>query len=576
MSRTKFVRGAVAASLLATGAVAAMSPTPASAQTPNQTKAYIEVPNGATGFPVGNYSIAAADVALTGANTGLVFTMDDGTGTDFVLTLTPRTGGAGPFQDADSTTNPTPPENIETDSIGVATATQAAMTLTRGSSSCANPTGEFTLDGADLDNTAPATFGAAVRFTITCAGETAAYSAAGFAYFNQPAGPLHAAVAGEFIALDPVRLVDTRFTSRLGAAAALPIDTTTNLNGAPSTVPANALAVVLNLTAINPSSPTGTFLTVYPTGTARPFVSNLNPGFAETTANVATVKVGTGGSVTLYNELGTIDVAVDVIGYWLPDDPAIAGGTRYRAQTPVRKLDTREVSGGAAPLAAGATRTVRLNAGAAVNGAIVNLTVVAPTAGGYAAIFPGGTVGIPNVSNVNFTPGRTAANMVVTKVVNDEIMVHNPTAGTVHVVIDLIGTFDPPAALADQAGKFVPVEPVRAYDSRDPGDTPLGARVTRDVNLLSLRGLHPFEYTSVIANLTATGSTNPGYLTAFPAASTPPFVSNVNWPAAKTVANQFVSGTDLDGFTGFYHGADPGSIGGVDFIVDVAGYFTQG
>ena len=574
MSRTKFVRVLVAASLLATGAVAAMSPTPASAQTANQTKAYIEVPNGATGFPVGNYSIDAANVTLTGDNTGLVFTMDDGTNTDFVLTLTPRTGGTGVFQDALPTTDPTPPENIEATSIGVANATQAGMTLTRTTSTCASPTGDFTLDGADL--AAGPGFGAAVRFTIKCASETAAYSAAGFAYVNQSAEPLHGVATGEFIALDPVRLADTRFTARLGPAATLAIDTTTNLNGGPSTVPTTALAVVLNLTAINPSSPTGTFLSVYPTGTARPLVSNLNPAVGETTANVATVKVGTAGSVTLYNELGTIDVAVDVIGYWLPDDPAIPGGTRYRAQAPVRKLDTREVTGGAAPLAAGATRTVTLNAGAAVDGAIVNLTVVAPTAGGYAAIFPGGTVGIPNVSNVNFIPGQTAANLVVTKVVNDQIMVHNPTTGTMHVVIDLIGTFDPPASLQDQAGKFVPIAPVRTYDSREPGDTVLAARAVRDVNLLSLQDLYPFEYTSIMANLTATQSTNLGYLTAFPAAPTPPFVSNVNWPAGKTVANQFVSGTDADGFTGFYHGADIGSNGGVHFIVDVAGYFTQG
>ncbi|MFN0028296.1 MAG: hypothetical protein ACKV2O_14105 [Acidimicrobiales bacterium] len=571
MSRTKFVRSAVAASLLATGAVAALSPNPAGAQTANQTKAYIEVPAGASAFPVGDYSITAANVALTGTNAGpLVFTMDDGTGTDFVLTLTPRTGDT--FTDVLNTDAVTPATNIETTTVATETSADAGMTLTRAGSTCTNPTGEFSIDGADL--TAGAQYGAAVRFTITCNGETAAYSASGQAYLNWEAFPLRAVARSEFVSMSPVRLFDTRFSTQMGPAATRDIDVTKNLETDPSTVPSTATAVVLNITAINPS--VATFLSLYPTGTTRPGVSNINPAAGVTVANLATVKVGTAGQVTLYNEVGNTHVAVDVVGYYVPDNSA-AGGGRYVSQVPERKLDTRLASGGAAPLAAGATRTLNLGTASGVDAAIVNLTVEAPTAGGYAAVFPGDTVGVPNVSNVNFIPGQTTANMVVVKVVSGEIKIHNPTTGTVDVMVDLIGTFVADSGGPDQSGFFVPVEPVRTYDSRDLGDTPLAARSFRDVNLLLERGLYPFEYTSVMANLTVEGGTNLGFLTAYPAAdaASRPFVSNVNWNPGQTVANQFVSGTDLDGFTGFFHGADSNT-GSVDFFVDVAGYFTQG
>jgi len=84
---------------------------------------------------------------------------------------------------------------------------------------------------------------------------------------------------------------------------------------APNTVPYGATAVVVNITAVNPSS-TG-YLTAFAAGQTVPFVSTVNFTAGETVANLATIALGdTGGgnygNLTVYNFTGSTDVVVDV------------------------------------------------------------------------------------------------------------------------------------------------------------------------------------------------------------------------------------------------------------------------
>ncbi len=570
MSRSKALRGALAASLLASGAVAALSSSPAAAQATVATKAFIEVPANRA-FPVGDYSIPSADVSLTGNENGpLVLTMNVGVGDDFVLTLNPRTGEL--FVDTTAPPGNYAP-NHSTSTVGVATATDPGMTLARLGATCTNPTGTLDLDSGDFPGVAA--LAVAVRFSIQCS-EDVAVSASGFAFFNQPLDPLDPLanlVPGEFNSMAPVRLLDTRFGDKLGPLGTTDVDLLLDLNGQVSGVPAGAIAVVVNLTAVKPS--VNTVMSLYPAGVARPGVSNLNPMAQDTVANLATVKVGAGNKITLYNELGSTDAVVDVVGFYLADNGDVGGGDRFVSQIPVRKLDTREPTASPTPLTAGEVRTVDLDTTA--DAVMVYLTVTNPTAGGYVAVYPEGVITVPNISNANFVPDQTVGNLVVVKVDAGKIKVFNPTLGTLHVVIDLIGTFVVDDTNLTGAGRYVAVDPQRVYSSRDDvGETPLASGVTpRDLNLLALLGKYPFEYQAVVANLTVTSTNNLGYLIAFPKAGTVPFVSNANWAAQETRAGQFVSGTDTDGFTSFFHGAPANVTGSAHFIVDVAGYFTQ-
>lgn len=82
--------------------------------------------------------------------------------------------------------------------------------------------------------------------------------------------------------------------------------------GVPSS---GATAVALNVTATNPSA--ASYITVYPAGQVRPLASNLNMVAGQTIPNMVIVPLGADGKVTIFDNAGTTDIVVDVLGWWL-------------------------------------------------------------------------------------------------------------------------------------------------------------------------------------------------------------------------------------------------------------------
>ena len=124
-------------------------------------------------------------------------------------------------------------------------------------------------------------------------------------WFTDASAPVSS--AGLFLPIDPHRVLDTR------PNAALPLGGTLDVEIADGDV----LAVVLNVTATESNAPG--FVTVWPTGTARPTASNLNvERAAQTIPN--SVIVGVGGDdhdqVSLFSQTGTHLVA-DAAGYYI-------------------------------------------------------------------------------------------------------------------------------------------------------------------------------------------------------------------------------------------------------------------
>ena len=76
--------------------------------------------------------------------------------------------------------------------------------------------------------------------------------------------------------------------------------------------PSGVSAVVLN--AIDVGAIGGGWLTIFPAGTARPLVADLNYASGETRANLVVVKLGTAGKVSLFTS-ATSHVVFDVAGY---------------------------------------------------------------------------------------------------------------------------------------------------------------------------------------------------------------------------------------------------------------------
>lgn len=130
----------------------------------------------------------------------------------------------------------------------------------------------------------------------------------------------HAGGPYSFYSVTPCRLVDTRDPALQGGAVIPRFTTVTFTAKGRCGVPADAQAVSLNTTVI---VPTGSgFLTLYPTGVTRPWVSVINWALTDVAlSNGAVIALGTAasGELSAYHETdgdGTIHLILDVYGYF--------------------------------------------------------------------------------------------------------------------------------------------------------------------------------------------------------------------------------------------------------------------
>ena len=79
-------------------------------------------------------------------------------------------------------------------------------------------------------------------------------------------------------------------------------------------VPSGAKAVVINLTGVLPTAPT--FLTVFPNSPPSPLVSDLDQVPGDVGANLAVATLSPSGTIEILNYTGSIDVVVDVLGWY--------------------------------------------------------------------------------------------------------------------------------------------------------------------------------------------------------------------------------------------------------------------
>jgi hypothetical protein len=248
------------------------------------------------------------------------------------------------------------------------------------------------------------------------------------------------AVGGLYNAVSPVRVLGTL---ALGAPVAANTSVPVTVTGGATGVPSTATAVVLSATADFGTSPS--FLTVYPAGVTMPTVSNVNFTAGEAVANRVTIGIGTAGQIEVYNHTGTVNVDIDVDGYYA------SSGSVFVPITPVRVADTRTASlvGTETPIGANASESFNLATAAsgipaAATSVAANFTVVAGATSGYLSIYPTTTTVHPVSSSVNWVanwivPAFTIADTAGT----GSVEVYN-SYGTINLVVDDFGYFIAP------------------------------------------------------------------------------------------------------------------------------------
>ncbi len=130
--------------------------------------------------------------------------------------------------------------------------------------------------------------------------------------------------ASSYVPIVPCRLVDTRPGSDNVGGRAGPVGpgevatfAVWGTNGN-CTIPSSATGIATNVTAVNPTA--SSYITIYPSdANPRPAASNLNviAGGAPT-PNQVTVGLSTTGAISAYNNGGTVDLLIDIVGYYQP------------------------------------------------------------------------------------------------------------------------------------------------------------------------------------------------------------------------------------------------------------------
>ncbi len=387
-----------------------------------------------------------------------------------------------------------------------------------------------------------------------------------------------------FTAVTPCRVFDTRGTPGTCTAAPaahkaqLGTGTTKNVKIAGvGGVPANATAVVLNVTAVNATATT--YITVSPGGKARPIVSNLNVNSSAPVPNLVTVSLGADGSLNFYNYAGRVDLLADLAGYYSP-----TAGNGYTPVAPCRVFDTRGNAGSctsapaatSTPIGAGGIKNVMIagvgGVPANATAVVLNVTAVNATKATYVTVWPGGHAK-PEASNLNVHSALPVPNLVVVPLGPDGSIDVGNYIGTVDVLADLAGFFSPASASG-----FHAVTPCRIIDTRGTtGSCPAAPAGTKRAltsgGTVSLRvvgvGGIPTSATALVLNVTAVGATNRTYLTVFPGSTVRPVASNLNIASAAPIPNQVVVPVGIDGSISVFN-----ALGSVNVLADLAGYYS--
>jgi hypothetical protein len=294
-----------------------------------------------------------------------------------------------------------------------------------------------------------------------------------------------------FVPITPCRLIDTRAGGDNVGVRSTPIDSgeaatfqVTGTNG-DCLIPVTATGITANATAVNPSS--SSYVTIYPAdANPRPTASNLNVvAGAAPTPNQVTVGLSAAGAIGVYNNAGTVDLIIDIVGYYTDHDH----DDRYYTKAQVD-----------AAIAAAATGTNHDHDDRYYTKAQADAAIAAAVAG--KANKPSGTQ-VLHIASFEFRPLNT--------VNNADIMYNNGDVRSVNA-----NTFEVTAPIQLPNGATVTAVSARV------ADTEIGV----DVSIAMSRTPYPFS-SQALAQVSTTGA--PGPATIIDTTIATPIIDNASF-----------------------------------------------
>lgn len=309
---------------------------------------------------------------------------------------------------------------------------------------------------------------------------------------NTAAGPVGR--PGRYEPIEPVRLADSRFGYRIAKRTVTGPVTFTM----PSTIPANATGVVLDIHAVQPTGPG--YLRAHATGTS-PVATAVNYTGSGAVTALATTAMSSKKQVTITGYGSATHLVVDLLGYYSPDRGT---GGHWNALGPARVVDTR-FGHGAAQQPASGQLTITMPSSVPADAVVaLDVSAVEPPGAGYVRLSRAGVA--PKTTALNFLAGQSTTGLALTEVSASRQVSVQVSGSATDLVIDVMGYY---TGSSTSGSMFVPVAPQRFIDTRyavgmnGPGTGPVTVTVPDSV---------PLDATAVVLNVSVVAPNVPGYL----------------------------------------------------------------
>ncbi|MDP9101394.1 MAG: hypothetical protein M3N21_04520 [Actinomycetota bacterium] len=299
---------------------------------------------------------------------------------------------------------------------------------------------------------------------------------------------------GRYVPVSPVRFVDTR--SGQGAPSG-PVNGAVTVT-VPGSVPADAVGVVLDVSAVTPRGPG--WLRVSAAGTP-PQTTALNYPAQHGVTGLVTTSTDSQRQVTVTTYSSATDLVLDLVGYYT----AGAGtGGFWSPLPPTRVVDTRfGLNAPSGPMTGDLTFTLPDSVPATAVGVVLDVTAVEAKGDGYLRLAATGTAA--TTTALNFEGGGSMTGLAMTRATGNQVTVSVAGAPT-DLVVDLVGFYE---GVATSGSGFVALPPMRFVDTRSglgatgPGTGPL---------LVTVPAAVPRDATAVLLDLSAVLPDNKGYV----------------------------------------------------------------
>ena len=312
---------------------------------------------------------------------------------------------------------------------------------------------------------------------------------------NQPSPD--PAGASRYVAASPQRVLDTR--SGGPGVPAQPVGGTLTVT-MPSSLPASATSVVLDVSAVGPTG--SGYLRVAPAGST-PQTTALNYSAGSSTTVLAVTAMDSQRRVSLTTAGTPVHLVVDLVGYFTSAD---GPGGRWVGLSPVRAADTRTGQGvPAGPLSGSVTLTLPASIPASATGVALNVTALSPGGAGYLRLAAAGVTA--TTTALNFDARGSTTGLALTRTHQGQVTVTVNGAAT-GLAVDVLGYYEG-TSTTGSGGGYLAVTPQRFLDTR----SGLGASGPGNGGLtIALPNSVPSSATAVLVNVSVVAPSSPGFL----------------------------------------------------------------